>query len=767
VKHTKFAWLLAATAIVMLVLSGCPTGTDPVLDTNTDLASLAIDGVTLSPAFAAGTIAYTATVPYSTTSVTVSAAALTATSTVTGTGAKALVVGANTISVVVTAEDATTKTYTVTVTRTAPATIADVTSLRISDVMLSPLFDPAITTYDGTANGGVASVLVSATMASPFAVVTVNGVSATQAVTLGANPTNLSIVITAEDGVTTKTYTVAITQLPVFDAATSVNIEYLVTESINGTILADVLVGTNAENGTAFGYTDANGKVTLSTPKTDAGITSMKDGYAANTLQIADASAVTSAVLVNQHLGMITKEAAPVMANIALIAKTADLSDLAPYTGTAIDTNGPTFLVVIAGGTYGCAPTAWSGFGAKLDFGRTPTTFNGIEGVMMAEPEWDAGNGMYLTYFLFDLSDIGMPAGTQDVRIVAYDVANNRGEYRTPIIFNYNPGGVDISAGTFKAFKVDLRNFPVSRGYFGETNSSTMALNQYEGRDTSYRASIEFKFQEAATTTNVAITGFDVYRSTDNVTFVKIGSQIYGAPNSGSLSAPPNADVDGVHTYFDTDSRLVMDGSTIYYYKIVAINGSFTNESSVGQCYLSAPFSYNLSAPLNRATMSAAAPHNYSFTISNTSLWNASQSDFFCFSLKIREKSGTWKFIGQFRYNFSTAAFQIKYGNGSWFTLADFGLAPADITYADGTITIKAAVLDSANVNWALGGAMAYQNGVAYQWDITGDSDVLGGGGHPAWFEKTTSGGLSRTYGNGYNEGGDAMNGLFEFNVIN
>jgi len=764
---------MALLVIATLVLAGCKPPTDPVLDTNANLEALVLTGVTLSPAFAADVTSYTATVPYATASVAVSATAEADTSTVEINGNASpqtvnLTEGDNTITVDVTAEDATTKTYTVVITREVGANNANVTNLSISDVMLSQLFDPDVSSYDGTANSGVDSVLVSVLTESPVATVTVNGVSATQAVALGANPTNLTIVITAEDSVTTKTYTVAITQLAAFDSATSVNVEYLVTESINGTILADTMVATNATNGTVIGYTDANGKVTLSTPKTDAAITSMKDGYAANTLQIDDATAVTSAVLVNQHLGMITKEAAPVMTSIAMIAKTNDLSDLAAYAGEAIDTTGPTYLLVVAAGTYGCAPTAWSGFGAKLDFGRTPTTFNGIDGVMMAEPEWDAGLGMYLTSFLFDLSDIGMPAGTQDVRIVAYDVANNRGEYRTPIEFTYNPGGVDISAGTFKDMKVDLRNFPVSRGYFGKTNSNTMALNQYEGRDTSYRASIEFKFQEAANTNNVAITGFDVYRSSDNVNFAKIGSQVYGAPNSGSESSPANAAIDGVHTYFDTDSRLVMDGSTVYYYKIVAINGAFTNESSVAQSYLSAPFSYNLSAPLNRSTMSVAAPHDYSFTISNTSLWDAAKSDFFYFSLKLREKSGTWKFIGQFRYNFVTAAYQVKYGDDNWYALTDFGLSSSDIIYASGIITIKAAVLTSNLVNYALGGAMSYLNGVAYQWDITGDSDVLPGGeGHPAWFEKATSGGLSRTYGNGYNEGGDAMNGLFEFNVIN
>jgi len=100
---------------------------------NADLSALAISLGTLSPTFAAGTIAYTASVTNATTSVTVTPTRAEANATIevrvnaggysavtsgSPSSAQSLNIGANTIDVRVTAQDGTTKTYTVTVTRT-------------------------------------------------------------------------------------------------------------------------------------------------------------------------------------------------------------------------------------------------------------------------------------------------------------------------------------------------------------------------------------------------------------------------------------------------------------------------------------------------------------------------------------------------------------------------------------------------------------------------------------------------------------------------
>lgn len=89
---------------------------------NNSLKSLQISPGTLTPAFASGTLKYTATVPNSTTKISVSATAADSTAKVTSvTGNTNLAVGKNNIKVVVTAENGATATYTIVVTREAAA----------------------------------------------------------------------------------------------------------------------------------------------------------------------------------------------------------------------------------------------------------------------------------------------------------------------------------------------------------------------------------------------------------------------------------------------------------------------------------------------------------------------------------------------------------------------------------------------------------------------------------------------------------------------
>ena len=107
------------------------------------LSSLALSAGTLSPAFAAATTSYTATVGNGTTSLTVRPTTTASDSTVTvnggtvasGTdsGAIALAVGANTVMVVATAADGqTTKSYAINVTRAEPAPTAGNTSATVA-----------------------------------------------------------------------------------------------------------------------------------------------------------------------------------------------------------------------------------------------------------------------------------------------------------------------------------------------------------------------------------------------------------------------------------------------------------------------------------------------------------------------------------------------------------------------------------------------------------------------------------------------------------
>jgi len=199
--------------------------------TNADLASLVPSAGTLSPSFASGTLAYAASVSNATASITVTPTVAQAGATVKVNGttmasgsasaAIALAVGVNpAINIAVTAQDGVTvKTYTFTVTRAnPPSNNADLASLVPSAGTLSPSFASGTLAYAASVSNATASITVTPTVAQANATVKVNGTtvasgsaSAAIALAVGVNPA-INIAVTAQDGVTVKTYTLTVTR---------------------------------------------------------------------------------------------------------------------------------------------------------------------------------------------------------------------------------------------------------------------------------------------------------------------------------------------------------------------------------------------------------------------------------------------------------------------------------------------------------------------------------------------------------------------------
>ena len=200
------------------------------------LSALALSGVTLTPAFAWGTTAYTALVGHAVTETTVTATASDANASVEVTPEDAddgisgdqvaLAVGETTLSVEVTAEDGeTTQTYTVIVTR-AGSEDASLSALSLSGVTLMPAFASGTTVYTASVGHAVTETTVTATASDDNASVEVtpgdadDGTSGDQ-VALGVGETTISVEVTAEDGETTETYTVTVTRVGSADASLS------------------------------------------------------------------------------------------------------------------------------------------------------------------------------------------------------------------------------------------------------------------------------------------------------------------------------------------------------------------------------------------------------------------------------------------------------------------------------------------------------------------------------------------------------------------
>jgi predicted outer membrane repeat protein len=191
------------------------------------LSALSLSSGTLSPTFATTTLSYTASVTNGTTSVTVTPTVNDATATVkvngttvlsgSASGTIALSVGSNVITTVVTAQDgSTTKTYTVTVTR-AGSSNADLSGLVLSSGTLSPSFVTGTITYTAAVTNATTSITVTPTVSNATATVTVNGTPvasgiASGAISLSVGSNVITTEVTAQDGSTTKTYTVTVTR---------------------------------------------------------------------------------------------------------------------------------------------------------------------------------------------------------------------------------------------------------------------------------------------------------------------------------------------------------------------------------------------------------------------------------------------------------------------------------------------------------------------------------------------------------------------------
>ena len=216
---TRTATITVGTQTCILTQAAAPS-------TIATLSALSLSSGTLTPAFAALTTSYTASVPNATASVTMTPTVTdpTATVKVNGTtvasgaasGAISLLVGPNTITTVVTAQDGTTtKTYTVIVTRIS--TVSTLSALTLSSGTLSPSFASIIKVYTASVANSITGLTVTPTLTNVYAAVKVNGTAVASGVPSASIPlvvgsNLLTVLVTAQDGTSTSTYTVTVTR---------------------------------------------------------------------------------------------------------------------------------------------------------------------------------------------------------------------------------------------------------------------------------------------------------------------------------------------------------------------------------------------------------------------------------------------------------------------------------------------------------------------------------------------------------------------------
>ena len=186
------------------------------------LSGLSASAGALGSAFDPLTTGYTVTVPNATSSTTITPASADATTTITvngnvvqsgvPSGNITLAIGNNNIPVVVTAADGSTmQTYTVNVYRTpGVATLAGLT-FSTNTVRTSSPVGPGFRNYATTVNAGTSNFTVKPVATDPLSTITVNGTVVASGTSSGIIPlptpsTVVTIVVTAQDGITSNTY---------------------------------------------------------------------------------------------------------------------------------------------------------------------------------------------------------------------------------------------------------------------------------------------------------------------------------------------------------------------------------------------------------------------------------------------------------------------------------------------------------------------------------------------------------------------------------
>ena len=180
--------------------------------TDATLQELKYNG-TMVPGFNKNVTSYSVQLPYGTESITVTAKASHPEATISyDPSAEIDVPGA--VDVIVTAQDGvTTKTYSVAFTVAQPGSDASLKSLTVSPGSLSPNFDPNVTSYSVVVPYGtkVSDISISASPNDPDANITIT------------EPTSLpgqgTVVVTAQDGTTQRTYTISFTEAAPSDDA--------------------------------------------------------------------------------------------------------------------------------------------------------------------------------------------------------------------------------------------------------------------------------------------------------------------------------------------------------------------------------------------------------------------------------------------------------------------------------------------------------------------------------------------------------------------
>ncbi|MES9854773.1 MAG: cadherin-like beta sandwich domain-containing protein [Candidatus Thiodiazotropha sp. L084R] len=215
----------------MILLSGCGGGSsssdEDITGGSSDasLSGFTVDGIALDQSFQSDQLNYSASVDFSQDAITLSPVATDSGATIlvndvevvsdSASAAVTLAVGQNLIEIVVTSDDGlASQTYTLSVLRASGNSEANLSDLHLTGTALDQLFQPNQTTYSASVGFLQTGITLVPVAAEASASIQVNGTAVpsgtSSAIALSEGQNTINLIVTAEDGVTTQSYSIDI-----------------------------------------------------------------------------------------------------------------------------------------------------------------------------------------------------------------------------------------------------------------------------------------------------------------------------------------------------------------------------------------------------------------------------------------------------------------------------------------------------------------------------------------------------------------------------
>ncbi|MGP1415281.1 MAG: dentilisin complex subunit PrcA [Treponema sp.] len=383
-----------------------------------------------------------------------------------------------------------------------------------------------------------------------------------------------------------------------------------------------------------------------------------------------------------------------------------------------------------------------SSFSGNEGWGKiTPTKFKYDNGEYVLE----GSDGSLMQTWDFSLGAIMVPQGEATLHFICYDQAGNRCERQERVIFKN--GTINNGVNTknrFEMFQAFSKRYYRSLKLFGMPNE----MNE----SNSLNVVFYFKFDERIVAERVDV----LRRPYENGNITANWKKVYTKQYKRGYQGDEYIGKKGIFRLRD-DSGDLQEGGT-YQYKLIAYTKDGKLESDVATLRMMEAFNVLLTSPEPRETikLKEITKKDFSFKISDATLWDARKADYFSFDVLISTdmtggegSSAGLCFASKLKYLlYGDEEKRLYIGDEKnqyrlFSELVDPSYKISDlITYKDGLITLKNKFMNIEDLNLQKTSIKySIQSGGMYYWDVQSfagkyGEDALSSANRAAFFAK-------------------------------